>query len=66
MPSPIELNYNEGISTGDADLILNTNHKISTGQGSITSTSGGIISLKEGGRAFRKWGYWILAVVFGL
>ena len=39
---------NEGISTGDADLILNESQTIS-GQGSITST-GGIISLQEGGR----------------
>ena len=38
---------NEGISTGEADLILNESQNIS-GQGSITST-GGIISLKEGG-----------------
>jgi len=38
----------EGISTGDADLILNASQTIS-GQGSITST-GGIISLQEGGR----------------
>jgi len=38
----------EGISTGDADLILNESQTIS-GQGSITST-GGIISLQEGGR----------------
>jgi len=38
----------EGISTGDADLILNESQTIS-GQGSITST-GGIISLQEGGK----------------
>jgi len=37
----------EGISTGDANLILNASQTIS-GQGSITST-GGIISLQEGG-----------------
>jgi len=38
----------EGISTGDADLILNETQTIS-GEGSITST-GGIISLQEGGK----------------
>ena len=37
----------EGISTGDADLILNQYQKI-LGEGSITST-GGIIYLQEGG-----------------
>jgi hypothetical protein len=41
---------NEGISTGDADLILIESQTI-FGQGSITST-GGIISLQEGGELF--------------
>ena len=41
---------NEGISTGEADLILNEFQTIS-GQGSITST-GGIISLQEGGELY--------------